>query len=132
MSGMSMDHVTVHYNSSQPAHLNAHAHALRSDIHLAPGQEKPLPREAWHLQQQAQGRVRPTLQMKALAVNDDPSLQNEAGMMGGKAARFKGGDVARPLLAAERAASLVRRVLSTRGVLNNVFRCQRNRLSAEQ
>src|SRR5689334_18016489 len=37
LSGMSMDHVKVHYNSSQPAQLQALAYAQGSDIHLAPG-----------------------------------------------------------------------------------------------
>ncbi|MFN7896939.1 MAG: DUF4157 domain-containing protein, partial [Cyanobacteriota bacterium] len=48
LSGLSMDHVRVHYNSSQPAQLNALAYAQGSDIHLAPGQERHLPHEAWH------------------------------------------------------------------------------------
>jgi hypothetical protein len=61
LSGLSMDHVRVHYNSAQPAQLNALAYAQGSDIHLAPGQERHLPHEAWHVVQQAQGRVRPTL-----------------------------------------------------------------------
>jgi hypothetical protein len=39
LSGLSMDHVRVHYNSSHPAQLNALAYAQGSDIHLAPGQE---------------------------------------------------------------------------------------------
>lgn len=90
MSGMSMAHVKVHYNSNKPAQLNAHAYAQGSDIHLAAGQQKHLPHEAWHVVQQAQGRVRPTLQMKAGAVNDDPSLEKEADMMGEKAAQFEG------------------------------------------
>ncbi len=65
LSGTSMDSVKVHYNSSKPAQLNAHAYAQGTDIHLAPGQEKHLPHEAWHVVQQAQGRVKPTMQMKA-------------------------------------------------------------------
>lgn len=86
MSGMSMDHVRVHYNSSQPAQLNAHAYAQGSDIHVAPGQEQHLPHEAWHVVQQAQGRVQPTTQMKeATPVNDDPGLESEADVMGAKA-----------------------------------------------
>ena len=64
LSGMSMDHVKVHYNSSQPAQLNALAYAQGADIHVAPGQEQHLPHEAWHVVQQAQGRVQPTMQMK--------------------------------------------------------------------
>lgn len=86
LSGMAMDHVKVHYNSSQPAQLNALAYAQGSDIHVGPGQEQHLPHEAWHVVQQAQGRVKPTMQMKGeVAVNDDPSLEREADEMGSKA-----------------------------------------------
>ncbi|MCF5604479.1 eCIS core domain-containing protein [Pseudomonas syringae] len=52
LSGMNMDHVRVHFNSDKPAQLNAHAYAQGSQIHLAPGQEKHLPHEAWHVVQQ--------------------------------------------------------------------------------
>lgn len=87
LSGMSMDHVKVHYNSPQPAQLNAHAYAQGSDIHVAPGQEQHVPHEAWHVVQQAQGRVQPTMQMKAgVPVNDDAGLEHEADVMGAKAA----------------------------------------------
>lgn len=86
LSGMSMDHVKVHYNSSQPAQLNALAYAQGSNIHVAPGQEKHLPHEAWHVVQQAQGRVQPTKQFKlGVQVNDDPDLEHEADVMGKKA-----------------------------------------------
>ena len=86
LSGLSMDHVRVHYNSAQPAQLNALAYAQGSDIHLAPGQERHLPHEAWHVVQQAQGRVRPTLQMKdGVQVNDDVGLEREADVMGARA-----------------------------------------------
>ncbi len=59
LSGMSMDHVKVHYNSSKPAQLNALAYTQGNEIHLSPGQERLLPHEAWHVVQQAQGRVSP-------------------------------------------------------------------------
>ena len=86
LSGQSLDHVRVHYNSEKPAQLNALAYARGSDIHLAPGQERHLPHEAWHVVQQAQGRVRPTLQMAGgLAVNDDAGLEREADVMGVRA-----------------------------------------------
>ncbi len=86
LSGISMDGVKVHYNSSQPAQLNALAYAQGTDIHVAPGQEQHLPHEAWHVVQQAQGRVKPTMQMKqGVAVNDDPGLEHEADVMGAKA-----------------------------------------------
>jgi len=86
LSGMSMDHVRVHYNSDRPGQLQAHAYAQGSDIHVAPGQEKHLPHEAWHVVQQAQGRVKPTVQMKGnVPVNDDAGLEAEADAMGAKA-----------------------------------------------
>ncbi|OCX54759.1 hypothetical protein BEL04_02245 [Mucilaginibacter sp. PPCGB 2223] len=90
LSGMSMDHVKVHYNSPQPAQLNAHAYAQGSDIHVASGQEKHLPHEAWHVVQQMQGRVQPTMQMKeSVPINDDKGLETEADVMGAKAMQMK-------------------------------------------
>lgn len=90
ISGMSLDNVRVHYNSAQPAQLNALAYAQGSDIHVAPGQEKHLPHEAWHIVQQAQGRVRPTLQMRgSVPVNDDAGLEHEADVMGAKALQMR-------------------------------------------
>jgi len=82
MSGMDMSDVRVHRNSSKPAQLNAHAYAQGSDIHLGAGQEQHLPHEAWHVVQQKQGRVKPTLQMAGKQVNDDTGLEREADIMG--------------------------------------------------
>ncbi len=87
LSGLSLDGVKVHYNSARPAQLSALAYAQGTDIHVAPGQEKHLPHEAWHVVQQAQGRVEPTMQMRAgVAVNDDAALEHEADVMGAQAA----------------------------------------------
>lgn len=86
LSGLDMSGVRVHRNSSKPAALQAHAYAQGQDIHLGPGQEKHLPHEAWHVVQQAQGRVRPTLQAKGgIAVNDSVGLEREADVMGARA-----------------------------------------------
>jgi hypothetical protein len=85
LSGHSLDDVKVHRNSDKPAQLNAHAYAQGTDIHVASGQEKHLPHEAWHVVQQKQGRVKPTLQMKGSAINDDVRLENEADVMGQRA-----------------------------------------------
>lgn len=86
LSGYSMDDVKVHYNSVKPAQLQAHAYAQGTEIHLASGQEKHLPHEAWHVVQQKQGRVKPTMQMKGeVNVNDDAGLEKEASVMGAKA-----------------------------------------------
>lgn len=99
LSGHSMDDVKVHFNSSKPTQVQAHAYTQGTDIHVAPGQEKHLPHEAWHVVQQKQGRVRPTLQMKGkVNVNDDVGLEREADVMGVRAmagvvpAKHKSGD----------------------------------------
>jgi hypothetical protein len=86
LSGMSMDHVKVVYNSDEPAKVNALAYAEGSEIHVAPGQEQHLPEEAWHLVQQMQGKVKPTTEVEGKPVNDDPALEKEAVEMGAKAA----------------------------------------------
>ena len=86
LSGHSMDDVKVNYNSNKPAQLQAHAYAQGTNIHVASGQEKHLPHEAWHVVQQKQNRVKPTMQMKGnINVNDDPGLEKEADIMGAKA-----------------------------------------------
>ncbi len=85
LSGMSMSHVRVHYNSPKPAQLQAHAYAQGAQIHLAPGQEHHLPHEAWHVVQQAQGRVRANLDVSGTPINDSPTLEHEADTMGRRA-----------------------------------------------
>ena len=85
LSGISMNDVKVHYNSSKPAHLQALAYTQGTDIHIAPQQEKHLPHEAWHVVQQKQGRVKPTIQTKGIKINDDNRLEKEADRMGRKA-----------------------------------------------
>ncbi|MDT8998216.1 DUF4157 domain-containing protein [Paucibacter sp. APW11] len=91
LSGVDMSGVRVHRNSNKPAALQAHAYAQGQDIHLAPGQEQHLPHEAWHLVQQAQGRVKPTLRMQGgVAVNDTPALEREADLMGARALKNVG------------------------------------------
>ncbi|WP_261639901.1 DUF4157 domain-containing protein [Erwinia mallotivora] len=87
ISGMSLDHVRVHYNSAKPATVQAHAYAQGSDIHLASGQEKHLPHELGHVVQQSQGRVSATTSVAGMAVNDSPALEHEADVLGGRAVR---------------------------------------------
>lgn len=90
LSGYSMSDVKVYRNSDKPAQLNAHAYAQGTDIHLASGQEKHLPHEAWHVVQQKQGKVKPTIQMKdKVKINDDSGLEKEADLMGAKALQTK-------------------------------------------
>lgn len=83
LSGIAMDDVKVHYNSSRPAGIQALAHTQGTDIYLGPGQEKHLPHEAWHVVQQKQGRVKATEALAAgTAINSDTSLEREADKMG--------------------------------------------------
>jgi hypothetical protein len=90
LSGMDASDVRVHYNSSKPAQMNAHAYAQGTNIHVSPGQEQHVPHEAWHTVQQKQGRVQPTTEVNGTPVNDNVSLETEADVMGAKAAQFKG------------------------------------------
>ena len=85
LSGTDLSEVRVHRNSSQPAQLNALAYAQGNDIHLGPGQDHHLPHEAWHVVQQREGRVQPTMQMQGVDINDDVGLESEADRMGDKA-----------------------------------------------
>jgi hypothetical protein len=90
LSGHSLDDVKVHYNSSQPAQLNALAYAQGTDIHVGPGQEQHLPHEAWHVAQQKSGRVEATTQLAGgVPANTDPGLEHEADVMGAKAMQMK-------------------------------------------
>ena len=83
LSGYSLDDVRVHYNSPKPAQLKALAYTQGTEIHVAPGQEKHLPHEAWHVVQQAQGRVKPRMQMKdGVSINNDEELEHEAEVKG--------------------------------------------------
>ena len=104
ISGISLGLVRVHYNSPEPARLNAAAFAHRGEVHLAPGQERYLAHEAWHLVQQAQGRVRPTARVTgAVRANEDAGLEAEADAMGARAVLL--GSPARAAGRGERAAA---------------------------
>jgi hypothetical protein len=89
LSGLAMDDVRVHYNSSRPAALRAFAYTEGTEIHLGPGQERHLPHEAWHVVQQKQARVAPTFRMKGARIGADARLEKEADAMGTKALQAK-------------------------------------------
>jgi hypothetical protein len=116
LSGESLDDVKVHYNSDKPAQLQAHAYAQGTDVHVATGQEKHLPHEAWHVVQQKQGRVQPTLQMKEkVNVNDDVSLEKEADEMGEKAMRTNGPGFDSPSESGKSNGAVQRKVIQLNG-----------------
>lgn len=101
LSGFSMDDVQVHYNSDKPAKLQAEAYAQGTDIYIAAGQEQHLPHEAWHVVQQKQGRVKPTVDVNGAPVNDNNGLEKEADVMGEKAAQSGGAESTTQLKAAK-------------------------------
>ncbi len=87
LSGIDMSDVRIHFNSSRPAEVGALAYTQGTNIHVSPGQEQHLPHEAWHVVQQKQGRVRPTIQlMNGESGNDDAELERESDVMGKRAA----------------------------------------------
>lgn len=86
LSGYALGAVQVHYNSPKPSHLRALACTQGTEIHLAPQQEAHLPHEAWHVVQQLQGRVKPTMRLKdGRTLNDHHDLEREADVMGKRA-----------------------------------------------
>ena len=118
LSGYSMDDVKVHYNSSKPAQLKARAYAQGNNIHLGPGQEQHLPHEAWHVVQQKQGRVKPTLEGSGgVMINDSAALEKEADQMGSKAANFTSHDhpTAVPTKSGSSSGEVVQRLVFTIG-----------------
>ncbi len=85
LSGTDLGDVRVHYGSAQPARVGALAYAQGRDIHVAPGEERHLPHEAWHTVQQRQGRVPATGTIDGVPLNADPALEREADTMGRRA-----------------------------------------------
>jgi hypothetical protein len=85
LSRLSMDAVRVHYNSPKPAQLNALAYTQGTEIYVGPGQERHLGHEAWHVVQQAEGRVRSIRQIEGVGLNEEPRLELEAERMGAQA-----------------------------------------------
>lgn len=99
LSGIDLSKVQVHRNSADPAGLDALAYTQGENIHLAPGEERLLPHEAWHVVQQKQGRVKPTAQAATdITINDDPKLEAEADRMGAKANQSDHGAANKPIL----------------------------------
>lgn len=89
LSGVSLDDVQVHYQSPKPVQMDASAYTQGTHIHLSAGQEKHLAHEAWHVVQQKQGRVKPTVETKKGGINDSDRLENEAEVMANKAQQIQ-------------------------------------------
>lgn len=98
LSGIALDDVKVYHNSSKPSEIQASAYTKGTEIYVGPGQAKYLPHEAWYVVQQAQGRVKPTMQIKnGERANDDASLEHEADVMGAKAMQISHSDQDAPI-----------------------------------
>ena len=82
ITGENLQCVRVHYNSSKPEKVQAHAYAQGLDIYLAPGQEHHLPHELGHVVQQLKGMVKPTRQLNGIDINDDERLEQHATLLG--------------------------------------------------
>ena len=121
LSGFSMDDVRVHYNSSKPATVQALAYTQGTDIHVAPGQEKCLPHEAWHVAQQMAGRVSPTTNINGMPVNDNAGLEHEADVMGEKAVMQRMGAVSECFFPVNNLYSIQRCVVQRTPEENSVF-----------
>jgi hypothetical protein len=75
--------------------VGAQAFTQGNDIHFAPGQYDPVSEkgqelvghELAHVVQQRQGKVRATGEVAGMALNDDPSLEQQANEQGARAAR---------------------------------------------
>lgn len=78
LSGVPLGQVKVHYQSPEPAFLDAFAFARGADIHLAPGHERFLVHETWHAAQQRQGRVPARGRLHGMPLNQDRELEHEA------------------------------------------------------
>jgi hypothetical protein len=88
--------------------MGAHAFARGAEVHLAPGQERHLPHELWHVVQQKQGRVRATGRANGVPLNDDSNLEREADLFSRRAVAPAKERVAKPASAAMAVAQRVK------------------------
>lgn len=72
----------IHWNSSKPAEVGAHAYASGKDVHIASGQEKHVYHELGHVVQQSRGHVPVTTTVNGMGVNDNPTLEKQADTIG--------------------------------------------------
>lgn len=89
LKGKDVTQAKVHYNSSEPAKVNAAAYAQGTNVHLAPGQDHLMGHELTHVAQQMGGEVNAGKQANngLVNINDDPKLEREADEIGAKASQ---------------------------------------------
>ncbi|MCC5944575.1 MAG: DUF4157 domain-containing protein [Bernardetiaceae bacterium] len=91
----SFSDVKIHQNSSKASDIGAQAFTQGNNVHFAQAKFNPssqsgqqlIGHELSHVVQQREGKVKPTTQMKGVAINNDSSLEREADVQGAKAAR---------------------------------------------
>lgn len=89
LSGLSLDQVKVHYNSDKPELMNAHAYTEGFNIYIAPGQEKHLAHELWHVVQQMRKEVSKEIPLQQnKSANESKNLENRAEKDGQKALKL--------------------------------------------
>ncbi len=116
LSGFDLSNVKVHYNSPKPKQIGGLAYTQGTNIHLGRGQQKHLPHEGWHVVQQMQGRVTPTVQMKGIGISEDTILEKEAELIGSKASRLGRND---------RFAEIPAQLISSPSTASSVIQFQR-------
>lgn len=121
MSGLSLSDVRVHYRSSEPAKVAAHAFTRGPQIHIAPGREHDLPHEAWHVVQQKQGRVAATSSVAGQPLNEDGGLEREADVMGSRAKNLQVEGRAAATPQATKGSSVQRRPVIQRAKNNEIL-----------
>src|SRR5262245_57402328 len=92
--GADFSNICIREDSEADA-IGARAFTRGTDIHFAAGRYQPgtpegkalIGHELAHVVQKAQGRVRASFQAQGLAINDEPSLEDEADHLGARAAR---------------------------------------------
>ena len=77
-SRISMEDMSVHFNSDRPEKIGALAYTQGRRIYVGKGQEKYFPHEMWHAAQQKRGRVGTDETIEGFAANSDPKLETEA------------------------------------------------------
>ena len=89
LKGRDVTQAKVHYNSGEPAKVNAAAYAQGMNVHLAPGQDHLMGHELTHVAQQMGGEVNAGKQANngLVNINDDPKLEREADEIGAKASQ---------------------------------------------
>lgn len=87
LSEFSFDDVHVHYNLDKLAQLRTLAYTQGNKVYVSSWQEKHLNHELGHVVQQKQERVRATMSVSDVEVNDDSVLEHDADLM-----QFKGNE----------------------------------------